>query len=64
MVRNERKGDMNQLKNSVEEEKLLRAQEAEVIKKALGDAIQVQCALHRTKMCIKSAHYLHQKSVN
>ena len=41
MRRNERKGDVNQLKNSVEEEKLLRAQEAEVIKKALGDAIQV-----------------------
>ena len=40
-LRSERKGEVNQLKNGLDEEKLLRAQEAEVMKKTLGDAVQV-----------------------
>ncbi len=35
-------GELNQLRNGLDEEKLLRAQEAEVMKKALAEAVQVQ----------------------
>ena len=42
ILRSERMGELNQLRNGLDEEKLLRAQEAEVTKKALAEAVQVQ----------------------